>query len=100
MNHEHSEASPKWRTRANWVLAGFLVIAGYFLITEHRAHLLGFTPYLPILLLAACPLMHVFMHHGHGGHGDHGNEERKNTPPGISGENRDRRQDATPPHQH
>jgi hypothetical protein len=27
---------------------------------------------LPYLLVAACPLMHLFMHHGHGGHGDHG----------------------------
>jgi hypothetical protein len=26
---------------------------------------------LPWLLLAACPLMHVFMHHGHGGHQHH-----------------------------
>jgi hypothetical protein len=24
------------------------------------------------LLLLACPLMHIFMHHGHGGHGSHG----------------------------
>jgi len=26
---------------------------------------------LPLLLLLACPLMHIFMHHGHGGHGNH-----------------------------
>jgi hypothetical protein len=26
---------------------------------------------LPFLLLAACPLMHLFMHHGHGGQGGH-----------------------------
>jgi hypothetical protein len=26
---------------------------------------------LPFLLLLACPLMHLFMHHGHGGHGRH-----------------------------
>ena len=40
---------------------------GYFLWTEHRAHVIQF---LPFLLLAACPLMHLFMHHGHGhGHG-------------------------------
>ncbi|WP_277588842.1 DUF2933 domain-containing protein [Pseudomonas chlororaphis] len=52
---------------------GFLAIAGYFLFTEHRAHVL---PYLPFLLLLACPLMHFFMHrgHGHGGreHGESG----------------------------
>uniref|UniRef100_UPI003F497276 DUF2933 domain-containing protein n=1 Tax=Cupriavidus yeoncheonensis TaxID=1462994 RepID=UPI003F497276 len=40
---------------------------GYFLWTEHRAHVIQI---LPFLLLAACPLMHLFMHHGHGhGHG-------------------------------
>jgi protein-S-isoprenylcysteine O-methyltransferase Ste14 len=40
-------------------------IAGYFLLTEHLAHTLGTLPY---LLLAACPMMHLFMHHGHGRH--------------------------------
>lgn len=45
---------------------GFLAFAGLLLFTEHRAHLLGILPY---LVLLACPLMHLFMHHGHGGHG-------------------------------
>lgn len=52
----------------NWVLIAFLAIAAFFLITEHQAHLLGA---LPFLLLLACPLMHLFMHHGHGAHGSH-----------------------------
>lgn len=57
----------------NWVLAAFLAIAAFFLLTEHRAHLFGA---LPFLLLLACPLMHLFMHHGHGAHGSHdGNAE-------------------------
>ncbi|MFA5825443.1 MAG: DUF2933 domain-containing protein [Gallionellaceae bacterium] len=55
-------------SRARWVLYGFLAIAGFLLFTEHRAHLLGILPY---LFLLACPLMHLFMHHGHGGHGQH-----------------------------
>ncbi len=42
----------------------FLLIAGYFLLMEHRAHVV---PYLPFVLLAACPLLHFL--HGHGGHG-------------------------------
>ena len=50
----------------NWILVAFLAIAAFFLFTEHRAHLLGA---LPFLLLLACPLMHLFMHHGH--HGGH-----------------------------
>jgi hypothetical protein len=49
-------------------LCAFLAIAAFFLWTEHRAHLLGVLPW---LLLAVCPLMHLFMHSGHGGHGDH-----------------------------
>lgn len=50
----------------HWVLIGFFVIATFFLLTEHRAHLFGF---LPFLLLLACPLMHFFMHRNHGSHG-------------------------------
>ncbi len=46
-------------------LVGFLAIAGFFLWTEHRAHLLGGLPW---LLLLACPLLHFFMHRGHGDH--------------------------------
>lgn len=45
--------------------AGFLLIAAFFLSTEHRAHLFGA---LPFLLLLACPLLHLFMHGGHGAH--------------------------------
>lgn len=45
---------------------GFCAVAAVFLIYEHTAHVLGA---LPFLLLLACPLMHIFMHHGHGSHG-------------------------------
>ena len=55
-----------WRTKGGVVLCGFLLVAGFYLLTEHTAHVLGA---LPLLLLAACPLMHMFMHHGHHGHG-------------------------------
>jgi hypothetical protein len=53
--------------RVKQVFVLFAVIAGFFLALEHRVHVI---PYLPWLLLAACPLMHVFMHHGRGGHHD------------------------------
>ena len=49
-----------------WIWVTLAVVLGFFLFTEHRAHLFGVLPYLLILL---CPLMHVFMHKGHGGHG-------------------------------
>jgi hypothetical protein len=55
------------------VLIAFLAIAGFFVVAEHTAHLLGILPY---LLLLACPLLHFF-HCGHGGgHGGHGSGDR------------------------
>lgn len=63
--------------RARWVFWGFVAIAGFFLLTEHRAHVLGLLPY---LLLAACPLMHLFMHRGHH-HGAHNNAPAGKAPP-------------------
>ena len=55
-------------TGASFFAAGVVAVAvgGFYLVTEHTAHLLGALPY---LLLLACPLMHVFMHRGHGHHG-------------------------------
>ena len=50
---------------------GFILIAAYFLISEHRAHV---APYLPFLLLLACPFLHMF--HGHGGHGGPSSREQ------------------------
>jgi hypothetical protein len=58
-------------------------VAGYFLLTEHLAHTLGALPY---LLLAACPLMHLFMHHGHDGHGHPPGNGASPTPPAKPGE--------------
>lgn len=55
---------------STWIFGGFALVALFFLVTEHRAHLYGVLPY---LLLAACPLMHLF--HGHGGHGRHGSDD-------------------------
>jgi hypothetical protein len=62
---------PFWYTRSGLVFCGFLIIAAFFLIAEHRAHIALAIPYLPWLLLLACPLMHVFMHGGHGYHRGH-----------------------------
>lgn len=54
--------------RGRFALAGFGMIAAYFLWTEHRAHVIQVLPW---VLLAICPLMHLFMHRGHG-HGRSG----------------------------
>lgn len=64
-----------WSSRYAVGLVVIGAVAAYFLLTEHLAHVVGA---LPFLLLLACPLMHVFMHHGHGGHGHH------HTPPAES----------------
>ncbi|PWU18867.1 MAG: hypothetical protein C5B49_06545 [Bdellovibrio sp.] len=55
---------------------GAIAIIGFFLITEHTAHVIQVLPY---LLLLACPLMHIFMHHGHGGHHHHHHADEKET---------------------
>lgn len=57
---EHGSAS-SWRMML--ALSGFALIGAFFLLSEHRAHLLGILPW---LLLLACPLMHLLMHGGHG----------------------------------
>lgn len=65
MSQKHESANPGIRrSRSGWVLLGFLAIAGFFLFSEHQAHVLGA---LPFILIALCLVLHVF--HGHGGHG-------------------------------
>ena len=72
------EPPPFLRSRAGVALLVVVAIGGFLLFTEHRAHVLGV---LPFAFLLACPLMHVFMHHGHhhGGHSprERGNDERR-----------------------
>ena len=58
-----------WTSRAFFVALAFLVIAVFLLLSEHRAHFLGALPLL--LLVVACPLLHMFMHGGHGNHTSH-----------------------------
>ena len=57
---------PFWGSRYSIGLLVMGAVALYFLLTEHRAH---FFAAFPFLLLLSCPLIHIFMHHGHGGHG-------------------------------
>lgn len=52
-------------SRSMLVFLAFAGIALFFLLGEHRIHALG---WLPLLLLLACPLLHMTMHGGHGGH--------------------------------
>lgn len=76
MEHMHeSEGEGRMKSRANIALVVFAIIAAAFLVSEHRAHIVGWLPYWPYLFLLACPLMHLFMHGGHG-HGGHGSGEK------------------------
>ncbi|MEO5658332.1 MAG: DUF2933 domain-containing protein [Polaromonas sp.] len=82
MNHDHSDQeNPQafWGSRYSIGLIVIGAVAGYFLLTEHRAHFFGA---LPFLLLLACPLMHVFMHGGHGHHHADGHDESEKKTPG------------------
>ena len=68
MTHDqggHERSPGFWTSRYAIGLIVIGAVAGYFLLTEHRAHFFGA---LPFLLLLACPVMHFFMHHGHGEH--------------------------------
>ena len=60
-----------WRDPTKLPFVIFLAVAGYFLWTEHQAHVIEFLPW---VLILACVGMHLFMHggHGHGGGHDHG----------------------------
>lgn len=51
----------------HWIVRGSLVVAIAYAVIEHWQHLSGALPY---LLLLACPLMHLFGHHGHHRHSD------------------------------
>ncbi len=65
-------------SRANMVLLVFLAVGGFYLVSEHWAHLIGVGPLL--LLLGLCIGMHFFMHGRHGGHGAGSDEGDR--PPG------------------
>lgn len=67
---DHDRPPPFWGSPAGLALVVAIAVGGFYLLTEHTAHVLGLLPYLFVL---ACPLMHMFMHRGHhhGGH-EHG----------------------------
>lgn len=69
--HRGNQRGGFWTSRAGIALIVLLAVGGYFLWTEHRAHVIGNLPL--ILLLGVCIGMHVFMHGGHSHHDDGGN---------------------------
>ncbi|MBX4940742.1 DUF2933 domain-containing protein [Rhizobium binae] len=73
MNDNHPPSA--WSTYSRTVFIAFAAIALALIAFEHRVHVLGILPW---LLILACPLMHLFMHHGHahGGHGGHSGHDQ------------------------
>lgn len=76
MNPPSQDIPSFWRSPAGSALLVAIAVGGFYLVTEHTAHLFGTLPY---LFLLACPLIHVFMHRGHGHHGhQHGQPRSSN----------------------
>ncbi|MCW7541439.1 DUF2933 domain-containing protein [Aquabacterium sp. A7-Y] len=71
-------------SKSSVVFGLFALIALFFLVTEHRAHLLGALPY---VLLLACPVLHLF--HRHGAQGPNDERRGPDTGPGGAGALRD-----------
>lgn len=65
-----------FKSYRSWAVLGLAALFGGYLVIWHGAHLAAA---LPFLVLAACPLMHIFMHGGHGHH--HGQDTSKDIPP-------------------
>ena len=64
-----------------WACFGLVAAAVIYLLSEHANHVKDF---LPFALVLACPLMHLFMHHGHD-HGEHHDERTPADPPAGEG---------------
>lgn len=63
----------KWNGFAKLLIGALLSAATFWILESHWQHALGLLPY---ILFLTCPLMHLFMHHGHGGHHRHLPEEQ------------------------
>lgn len=76
----HADGTPSfWKSPFGLAATALAIAASLYLYVTHRDHVIALLPY---AILAACPLMHMFMHRGHG-HGGH--------PSGKSGEQEDAR---------
>ena len=73
MDQQHAHPS-FWKSPVGIIATIVAVVASAYLWVTHRDHVLAL---LPFAFLAACPLMHFFMHRGHG-HGSHSQGESRN----------------------
>ena len=77
-NPESGGSGPDWCRINQWLLWVGLAAAVAWLVLGHGEHLLRVAPF---LILLACPLMHLFGHHGHGRHKDHASHRSDEPPP-------------------
>ncbi|MGB9141403.1 MAG: DUF2933 domain-containing protein [Aestuariivirga sp.] len=63
-----------FRSYQGWLVLGAATVLGAYLAIWHSAHV---AVVLPFLVIAACPLMHLFMHRGH----HHGPGTSESPPP-------------------
>lgn len=66
--HPHHVPAPGRKPVFKWIMIGLLALAASLFIADHWVHVPQFLPY---LLIALCPLMHIFGHGRHGHHGAH-----------------------------
>lgn len=73
MDQQHARPS-FWKSPFGVVATLVAIAASVYLYLVHKDHVLALLPY---AFLAACPLMHMFMHrgHGHGGHSHGGGRD-------------------------
>ena len=87
MDHSHQKnQTPFWKSQSGLAFLVAALVGGFYLITEHKAHLYGVLPY---LFLLACPLMHIFMHRGHH-HGEQRDNNNRSARDHASAEGRER----------
>lgn len=65
MDQQHARPS-FWKSPFGVLATLVAIAASVYLYLVHKDHVLALLPY---AFLAACPLMHMFMHRGHGGRG-------------------------------
>ena len=61
-NNQNDLTDSRHAPKNKITLVVFSIIIGYFLVTEHLAHVIQALPY---LLIFVCIGMHLFMHRGH-----------------------------------
>ncbi len=57
-----------------FLIGALLSALAFWVLENHWQHAFGLLPY---ALFLTCPLMHLFMHHGHDGHHDHSDRAAK-----------------------